>query len=208
MKIVATFLKIGLTGGIGSGKSTVAQRLQQRGFPIIDADAISRSMTQAHGAAMNAIQNTFGADMLTPEGALHRDRMRDLIFANPQAKKQLESIIHPLVAQEIAAQEKQAVERGATCVVYDIPLLVESQKWQDYVDLIWVIDCSPTTQIARVCARNGLTAAAVERIIAAQAPRAARLACADAVICNDGISLDELNAQVDALVAQIAQYRP
>lgn len=205
---MATFLKIGLTGGIGSGKSTVAQRLQQRGFPIIDADAISRSMTQAHGAAMNAIQNTFGADMLTPEGALHRDRMRDLIFANPQAKKQLESIIHPLVAQEIATQEKQALERGAACAVYDIPLLVESQKWQDYVDLIWVIDCSPATQIARVCARNGLTAAAVERIIAAQAPRAARLACADAVICNDGISLDELNAQVDALVAQIAQYRP
>ena len=206
---MTTFLKIGLTGGIGSGKSTVAKRLQQLGFSIIDADAISRSMTQAHGAAMDAIQKTFGAEMLTPEGALNRDRMRDLIFANPQAKKQLESIIHPLVAQEIAAQEKQAVERGAMCVVYDIPLLVESQKWQDYVDQIWVVDCSAATQIARVCARNGLTAAEVERIIAAQSPREKRLACADAVICNDDISLDELNARIDALAGSIAaQYRP
>ncbi len=197
-------VKIGLTGGIGSGKSTVAHRLQQRGFFIIDADAISRSMTQPHGAAMAAIADTFGVHMLTPEGALDRSQMRDLIYTNPQAKKQLESIIHPLVTQEIAAQEQLALQQGATSVIYDIPLLVESQKWQDYVDQIWVVDCAPATQITRVCARNGLSVAEVERIIAAQAPREKRLACADVVISNEGISLDELNVLIDDIVDRFA----
>lgn len=203
-------IKIGLTGGIGSGKSTVAHRLQYLGFPIIDADAISRSTTQPHGAAMEAIQNTFGAAMLTSEGALDRNKMRDLIYTNPDAKYQLENIIHPLVWKEINAQEKLALAQmqGVDCIIYDIPLLVESKKWQDYVDTILVIDCSPATQIARVCARNGLSEIEVQRIIAVQAPRELRLACADVVICNDGVSFDELNAQVSAFVSRIAQYRP
>ncbi|MEY2621086.1 MAG: Dephospho-CoA kinase [Pseudomonadota bacterium] len=192
-------LKIGLTGGIGSGKSTVAGMLSERGAAIIDADAISRATTAAGGAAMAAVRAQFGQAFITPEGALNRERMRDRVFQDPQARQQLEAIVHPLVAQETARQAQAAIDAGHRCLVFDVPLLAESSHWRGRVDRVLVVDCSAQTQISRVMARNGLKAEEVARIIAAQTSREKRLAIADWVIVNDGLSLDELRRQVNAL---------
>lgn len=192
-------LKIGLTGGIGSGKSTVAGMLRERGAAIIDADAISRASTAPGGAAMAAIAAQFGPEFITPEGALNRERMRERVFQDPQARQQLEAIIHPLVAQETARQTQAAIDAGHRCLVFDVPLLAESAHWRGRVDRVLVVDCSAQTQISRVMARSGLKAEEVERIIAAQTSREKRLAIADWVILNDGLSLDELRGRVHAL---------
>ncbi len=192
-------LKIGLTGGIGSGKSTVAGMLRERGAAIIDADAISRASTAPGGAAMAAIAAQFGPEFITPEGALNRERMRERVFQDPQARQQLEAIIHPLVAQETARQTQAAIDAGHRCLVFDVPLLAESAHWRGRVDRVLVVDCSAQTQISRVMARSGLKAEEVERIIAAQSSREKRLAMADWVILNDGLSLDELRGRVQDL---------
>ena len=192
-------LKIGLTGGIGSGKSTVAGMLRERGAALIDADAISRASTAPGGAAMAAIAAQFGPEFITPEGALNRERMRERVFQDPQARQQLEAIIHPLVAQETARQAQAAIDAGHRCLVFDVPLLAESAHWRGRVDRVLVVDCSAQTQISRVMARSGLKAEEVERIIAAQTSREKRLAIADWVILNDGLSLDELRGRVHAL---------
>lgn len=192
-------LKIGLTGGIGSGKSTVAGMLRERGAALIDADAISRASTAPGGAAMAAIAAQFGPEFITPEGALNRERMRERVFQDPQARQQLEAIIHPLVAQETARQTQAAIDAGHRCLVFDVPLLAESAHWRGRVDRVLVVDCSAQTQISRVMARSGLKAEDVERIIAAQTSREKRLAIADWVILNDGLSLDELRGRVHAL---------
>lgn len=192
-------LKIGLTGGIGSGKSTVAGMLRERGAALIDADAISRASTAPGGAAMAAIAAQFGPEFITPEGALNRERMRERVFQDPQARQQLEAIIHPLVAQETARQTQAAIDAGHRCLVFDVPLLAESAHWRGRVDRVLVVDCSAQTQISRVMARSGLKAEEVERIIAAQTSREKRLAIADWVILNDGLSLDELRGRVHAL---------
>ncbi len=192
-------LKIGLTGGIGSGKSTVAGMLRERGAAIIDADAISRASTAPGGAAMAAIAAQFGPEFITPEGALNRERMRERVFQDPQARQQLEAIIHPLVAEETARQTQAAIDAGHRCLVFDVPLLAESAHWRGRVDRVLVVDCSAQTQISRVMARSGLKAEEVERIIAAQSSREKRLAMADWVILNDGLSLDELRGRVQAL---------
>jgi dephospho-CoA kinase len=188
---------IGLTGGIGSGKSTVLAMLQARGAAVIDADAISRATTAAGGAAIPAIAQRFGADFVTAVGALDRDRMREHAYAQPQARRELEAIIHPLVGEEIAQQVAQAEAAGARCIVYDIPLLVESGRWRQRVQRVLVVDCEPETQVARVVARSALQPDAVRAIIAAQAPRALRLAAADIVICNEGLSLEALRHEVE-----------
>lgn len=192
-------LKIGLTGGIGSGKSTVAGMLRERGAALIDADAISRASTAPGGAAMAAIAAQFGPEFITPEGALNRERMRERVFQDPQARQQLEAIIHPLVAQETARQTQAAIDAGHRFLVFDVPLLAESAHWRGRVDRVLVVDCSAQTQISRVMARSGLKAEEVERIIAAQTSREKRLAIADWVILNDGLSLDELRGRVYAL---------
>jgi dephospho-CoA kinase len=189
-------IRVGLTGGIGSGKSTVLRMLADLGAATIDADAISRGTTAAGGAAIPAVLQAFGADFITPEGALDRERMRRQAYADPGARKRLEGIIHPLVGQESARQVQAALDAGARCIVFDIPLLVESGRWRSQVDRILVIDCSPETQLARVAARSGLQAEEVLAIIAAQAPRALRLAAADVVICNEGLSLEALRDNV------------
>jgi dephospho-CoA kinase len=189
-------IRVGLTGGIGSGKSTVLRMLADLGAATIDADAISRGTTAAGGAAIPAVLQAFGADFITPEGALDRERMRRQAYADPGARKRLEGIIHPLVGQESARQVQAALDAGARCIVFDIPLLVESGQWRSQVDRILVIDCSPETQLARVAARSGLQAEEVLAIIAAQAPRALRLAAADVVICNEGLSLEALRDNV------------
>jgi dephospho-CoA kinase len=194
-----TAFRIGLTGGIGSGKSTVAKLLAQRGAAVIDADAIARSVTAPHGLAIPEIARVFGAKFIDPQGALDRDHMRAHVFAHPSAKQQLEAIIHPLVGQETQAQAQRATSTGHTTLVFDVPLLVESGRWRKQVDVVLVIDCEVDTQIQRVITRSGLPRDTIEQIIAAQASRAQRLAAADWVIFNDQLSLDDLRAEVLAL---------
>lgn len=193
-------LRIGLTGGIGSGKSTVAHMLQERGVALIDADAIARSVTAAHGAAIPAIAHTFGADFITSDGALNRERMRAHAFGHPKAKQTLEAIIHPLVAQETQHQAQNAIALGHHTLVFDVPLLVESgERWLARVDRILVVDCSEETQIQRVMARNGWSRETVQAIISSQASRIQKLAVADWVIHNEAISLEELRSHVQRL---------
>jgi dephospho-CoA kinase len=190
-------VRIGLTGGIGSGKSTVLAMLQQLGATAIDADAISRATTAPGGAAIPLIAQKFGADFIGPDGALDRARMRERAYAHPEARRELEQIIHPLVGQESARQVEAALAAGARCIVFDIPLLVESGRWRRQVDRVLVVDCEPETQVARVTARSGLSPDEVRAIIAAQAPRALRLAAADLVICNEGLTLEALRYEVE-----------
>ncbi len=189
-------IRVGLTGGIGSGKSTVLQMLTRLGAAAIDADAISRSVTAAGGAAIPAIAQRFGPGFITADGALDRERMRQQVYADPLARRQLEAIIHPLVGQEIERQLEAARAGKHRCAVFDIPLLVESGRWRQRLDRVLVVDCRPDTQVARVQARSGLDADAVRAIIATQASRAQRLATADLVIFNEQISLDELATEV------------
>ena len=194
--------RLGLTGGIGSGKSTVAQLLVQCGAALIDADQLSRSVTGAGGAAMAAIAQAFGPEYANADGALDRDRMRALAFSQPAARKQLEAIVHPLIDQLTADQVNAAIASGQRLIVFDIPLLVESSNWRRKLDAIAVVDCRVETQISRVMARNALAPTAIESIIAAQASRSARRAAADMVFYNDGLSLHALQVQVQQVAAQ------
>lgn len=189
--------RIGLTGGIGSGKSTVAGMLAKLGAAVIDADAISRSLTAAGGRAIEAIRQEFGAHMIGPDGAMDRQAMRQQVFGDPQARLRLEAIIHPLVSQITREQAEAAVQAGQRCLVHDVPLLVESgARWRMQVDRVLVIDCEPDTQRERVVARSALPPDEVDRIIAQQATRTQRLACADVVIFNQGLSLEQLDTEV------------
>lgn len=189
--------RIGLTGGIGSGKSTVAGMLAELGAAIIDADAISRSLTAPGGRALPHIQRVFGNAMIGPDGAMDRQAMRTKVFSEPQARQQLEAIIHPLVGQITQEQVDAARQAGARCLVHDVPLLVESgTRWRAQVDRVLVVDCDIATQRERVVARSGLSGEEVDRIIAQQATRAQRLACADLVIFNQALSLHGLKQQV------------
>jgi dephospho-CoA kinase len=195
-------LRLGLTGGIGSGKSTVAALLADLGAGVIDADAISRSTTATNGMAIEAITAEFGRDFITADSALDRGRMRDLVFQDPNAKLRLEAIVHPLVAQQIQTQAASFEAAGKACVVFDIPLLVESKRWRTQLDRVLVVDCTPATQVARVVKRSGMSAQEVERVIASQADRQHRLSAADLVLHNDAISLDALVRQVKEIATQ------
>ena len=190
---------IGLTGGIGSGKSTVGKILQTRGAAIVDADVISRNLTSAHGLAMPAIAQVFGSAFVDSQGALNREFMRAHVFTHPQAKQTLEAIIHPLVAQETERQADIATRAGHHTIVFDVPLLVESGRWRSQVNHVLVVDCLVETQIQRVMARNAFDRDTVEKIIASQATRNQRLACADWVVYNDQESLADLHELVTAL---------
>jgi dephospho-CoA kinase len=191
-------LRIGLTGGIGSGKSTVAAMFAKRGACVIDSDAISRRLTAAGGAAMPALRGAFGNSVVAPDGALDRDAMRSLVFSDPAARQRLEAVLHPQIAAET---ERQAAMATSAVIVFDIPLLAESRDARARVDRVLVVDCSAATQTARVIQRPGWTRDAAERAIASQASREARRAIADAVIFNDGIDL----AALDAAVAHVWQ---
>jgi dephospho-CoA kinase len=196
-------LRLGLTGGIGSGKSTVASILARAGAAVMDADAISRSLTQPGGRAIPAILAEFGETLISPDGAMDRKAMRALVFSNPSSKRQLEAIVHPLVGQVLQEQSNAAVAAGHACLVYDVPLLVESgDRWRRQVDWVCVVDCEVETQIQRVMARNQLGRADIERIISQQASRQQRLACADAVIFNEGIDLAHLEHLVHEMMAR------
>ena len=189
-------LRIGLTGGIGSGKSTVAAALAALGASVIDTDAIARSLTQPGGAAIAAIAAQFGAEFVDASGALDRSRMRELAFADPAARQRLEAILHPLIRAETA---RQADAAQGTAIVFDVPLLIESGRWREQVDRVLVVDCREATQVERVMARSGWTREAVQAVLAQQASRRSRRAGADAVIYNDGLSHEELRAEVRAL---------
>ena len=190
---------IGLTGGIGSGKSTVAGLLAERGARIIDADAISRELTAAGGRAIPLILNTFGSSFIDADGALKRERMRMLVYSNTTAKTQLEAIIHPLVASTIQHQASDALSNKCKVIVYDIPLLVESQHWRERVDQLLVVDTTPEVQINRVMNRNGITRLEIQKIIASQVTRQRRLRSSDAVISNITLSLRQLACEVQHL---------
>lgn len=192
-------LRIGLTGGIGSGKSTVAALLVGHGAALVDTDAIARSLTVPGGAGMAPIAAAFGAELLTPDGALDRARMRALAFADPTAKRRLEAILHPLIGTEVARQAA-AHAAAAQAIVFDVPLLVESGRWRQQVDRVLLVDCREATQRERVVARSGWTPGTVDAVIAQQAPRSMRRAAADAVVYNDeGVDLDVLAAEVGVL---------
>jgi dephospho-CoA kinase len=194
--------RIGLTGGIGSGKSTVAGMWAARGAAVIDADAISRSVTAPGGRAIAPIAQAFGLEMIDAHGAMDRQAMREQIFQNADAKAKLEAIVHPLVSMITAEQAQAALQNGQRCLVFDVPLLVESgERWRKQVDRVVVVDCDAATQRQRVVARSGLAVEEIDRIIALQASRAQRLACADVVIFNQGLNLAELEAEVAQVAA-------
>lgn len=192
-------MRVGLTGGIGSGKSTVAGLLRRVGAAIVDTDAISRALTLPGGAAMPAIAEAFGADFVDADGALDRDRMRALAFSDASAKRRLEAILHPLITAEALTQADAA---HAPLTVFDVPLLVESGRWRARVARVLVVDCSTETQVARVLQRPGWTMERVQGALAAQTSRQARRAAADAVLLNDGLSLATLEMEVRSLAAR------
>jgi len=192
------FQRIGLTGGIGSGKSTLGRMLMTRGFALIDADAVSKTLTGKGGAAINAIREAFGDSFIASDGSMDRNLMRQRVFSQPQAKAQLESILHPLIRSTIEGQESAFKAKGKPLVVLDIPLLTESAQWQQALDGIIVVDCSPARQMTRVIARNGWTPQEVQAVMNAQASREQRLACATWVIDNDSDDLQYLQQQADA----------
>lgn len=194
------YFAVGLTGGIGSGKSAVADHFAALGAAIVDTDAIAHALTAPGGAAIAAIVREFGADCLDDRGALDRRRMRERVFGDAQAKAKLEAILHPRI-REAALAAAASAAAVAPYVVFVVPLLVESGAWRDRVDRLLVIDCSQATQEARVCARSGLDRALARRIIAQQASRAERLAAADDVLVNEG-TLAQLAPRVQRLHAR------
>ena len=188
---------VGLTGGIGSGKSVVARLFAERGVDIVDTDQIARSLTGPHGAAMPAVLAAFGGDFADAHGALDRAKMRALVFSRPEARRTLEGILHPMIRDAVFAESLLGT---GPYVIFDIPLLVESGTWKERVRRVLVVDCPEAVQVARVMARNALPEQQVRAIMAAQAPRQVRLAAADDVVDNGG-ALDALEPQVDSLHA-------
>ena len=199
-------LRIGLTGGIGSGKSTVGAMLAAFGAGLVDTDAIARELTLPGGAAIDAIRSDFGADFIAADGSLDRQRMRTAAFADADVRARLEAILHPLIGLSVERQSK-AIAATTPAIVFDVPLLVESGRWRARVDRVWVVDCDEAVQAARVAARPGWTDASACSVIAQQASRHARRAVADAVISNDRLSLVELGEQVRVLWEATVQGR-
>ena len=192
-------LHIGLTGGIGSGKSTVAQTLVELGAALVDTDAIARRLTAPRGVALPAIAQAFGPELVSDQGGLDRDRMRALAFSDPSARRRLEAILHPLIGDTARAEATGAAQAGAAAVVFDVPLLAESAHWRGRVNRVLVVDCEEATQISRVMARNGWAEETVLRVIAQQASRPLRRSIADAVIFNDSLSRQALRDEVLSL---------
>jgi len=188
--------RVGLTGGIGSGKSTVAELFQELGITVIDSDAISHQLTQPGGAAIALIRSSFGTEYLNADNALNRSKMRQRIFSDPAAKRQLESILHPLIRAQMQAQAQIATASPYLLLV--VPLLFETPNYRELAQRTLVVDCEEATQIARAMQRSALDETEVRAIMAQQMPRAERLRLADDIIRNDG-SIDGLRQQVTRL---------
>jgi dephospho-CoA kinase len=189
-------LSVALTGGIGSGKSTAAAVLVECGAVLIDTDAIARALTRPGGSALPALARAFGAGIIAEDGALDRDRMRTLAFADASAKSRLEAVLHPLIGEEA---ERQAALADTRPLLFDVPLLTAASAWRSRVQRVLVIDCQESTQVRREQQRSGWSAQQVELVIAQQASRAERRAIADAVIFNDTLSKQQLAQQLRAL---------
>ena len=186
---------IGLTGGIGCGKSQATGMFAELGADVVDTDAIAHELTAPGGLAMEAIATAFGNDYVRENGSLNRERMRELVFSDPTAKTRLEAIIHPIIRAE---SRRRVAEGTAPYVVLVVPLLLETGAYRDMVSRVLVVDCDESKQIERTMARSGLNEDAVRRIMAAQLPRAQRLAHADDVLSNDA-DISSLRSQVEAL---------
>lgn len=173
---------LGLTGGIGSGKTTIANLFAKAGASLIDTDLIAHQLSATGGRAIAPIASKFGEDYIQADGALNRQKMRELVFSDTQAKQQLEAILHPLIWQQ--CQDEARLAQGSY-LIFVVPLLVESGKWRERVHRILLVDCPETLQIQRVMQRNGLSQQQVQAIMQSQASRQQRLAIADDVIVND-----------------------
>ena len=196
--------RIGLTGGIGSGKSTFGALLQKRGAALVDSDQIARQVTGPGGAAIAAIAQRFGPEFVDDTGALDRGRMRELAYSAPDARTALEAIVHPLVSLHSSQQAQAAEDAGTRVIVFDVPLLVESGRWVQRLDTVIVIDCPPALQIQRVMSRSGLNQSTVEAILAAQSPRNIRRASADIVVHNgDNCTLADLQKVAEQVATQL-----
>ena len=193
---------IGLTGGIGSGKTAVSDLLGGHGAGIIDTDKISHQITAADGTAIPLITKAFGAEFIDPQGALDRPKMRSVVFKDPSARQVLERITHPLIQEETAKQALELAKSGVPYLVFVVPLLIESGFWTKLIDYLVVVDCLEETQIQRVMHRNNMTRSDVENILKVQTSRNTRLTLANAVIENQG-SLDELKPAVLKLHQQL-----
>ena len=191
---------VGLTGGIGSGKSTVAALFAALGAGIVDTDKIAHKLTGINGAAMSALGAEFGAECIAPDGSLRRDAMRQQVFSDANAKRRLETILHPLIGQEV---ERQLKISSASYVLLAVPLLVETGAYQDILSRTLVVDCRSETQVARTMARNGLSTEDVKAIMAHQASREMRCGVADDLVLND----DGLQALVPAVAVLDQRYR-
>lgn len=187
---------VGLTGGIGSGKSTIADLFATHGVAIVDTDAIAHRITAPGGPAIAPIAQTFGPQFVAADGSLDRAKMRALVFSDDAAKSRLEAITHPLIRSETERERAAAI---GPYVIVVVPLLIESGAWRSRVDRVLVVDCDVETQIARVMRRNAFSREQVLAIIARQAAREARLAAADDIIVNDAKPLDELAQEVRTL---------
>ena len=190
--------RVGLTGGIGCGKSKAAEIFADLGAQVIDSDAISHELTGPGGGAMSAIEQAFSRDYVRADGSLNRERMRSLVFSEPDARGKLEAILHPLIRAETARRMHAAAARYVILVV---PLLLETGAYREMLDRILVIDCDESQQIARAMARSGLAEDEVRRIMSAQLPRAERVRQAQDVLSNDG-DIETLRSKVEALHQQ------
>jgi len=186
---------VGLTGGIGSGKSAAADCFSAHGIAVVDTDALAHALTAAGGAAMPALLAEFGPEVATPDGALDRSRIRRLVFADPDARKRLEAILHPQIR---VLSGEHCRDAASPYVILAVPLLVESGGYRDRCNRVVVVDCPESLQISRVMARSGLSESEVRAIMAAQASRGERLVVADDVLNNDG-DLHHLEAQITGL---------
>lgn len=193
---------VGLTGGIGSGKSAAAAEFAALGATVVDTDAIAHELTEKGGAAMATIEKLFGPEALSPDGSMNREKVRSRVFADPAAKRKLETLLHPMIREESA---RRIAAAAGPYVVHVVPLLIESPDYRKRVDRVLVVDCPEHTQIERVRARSGLSEHEVRAIMRTQATRAARVAAADDVIDNGG-SREALRKQVAALHRKYLQF--
>lgn len=185
---------VGLTGGIGSGKSLAASFFSDLGIPVVDADAVSRSITAAGGEACRAVAEEFGGEFISEDGSMNRAKMRELVFSDPSAKARLEALLHPIIEAKTRARFDE-LSKDHLVIIYDCPLLIEKKEWREGVDRILVVDVEPQEQIRRVGLRSGLSPSEVEAVMRNQASRQERLAAADDVIYNGG-GIEDLQAAV------------
>ncbi len=195
---MSSAFSVGLTGGVGSGKSTIGSMLSDRGAGLVDADVIAHQLTSTGGAAIDALRESFGADAIATDGSLDRAYMRARVFSDAALRTQLETLLHPMIRVAMRELSHRLITEGASYVVQVVPLLVESGSWRGYVDRVLLVDCTEATQLTRISARPGIDEVTARKIIAAQATRAERLAVADDVLLNEA-PLDQITPKIERL---------